>query len=194
MPWKDTLIPRQKFCSLRRTCAENDRPPRGAEHCQTRPLLGAQPKQLQPQRKQSHIVLLGMTKEMLTCIRRITKYLLILAIVLASLSVHSCRANWPEPLDAQLLSQERASINVMPLQSLHLRRHNRPTTEASSTLRLKVPGTLILKAWIEEGDAGVSRPRGRPKPALSAACCCSAPQCVQVTEVSGACLSVTFSF
>ena len=78
MPWKDTLIPRQKFCSLQRTCAENDRPLRGAEHFQTRPLPGAQPLQPQPQRRRSHIVPLGMTKEMLICIRRITKCLLIL--------------------------------------------------------------------------------------------------------------------
>ena len=94
MPWKDTLIPRQEFCSLRRTCAENDRPLRGAAHFQTRPHPGAQPLQLQPQRRRSHIALLGMTKEMLICIRRITKCLLILLLVLTSLCVTSCHASW----------------------------------------------------------------------------------------------------
>ena len=32
-------------------------------------------------------------------------YLLIFALVLASLSVQNCRANWPEPLDTQPISQ-----------------------------------------------------------------------------------------
>ena len=174
MPWKDALIPRQKFCSLRRICAEKDRPLRGADHFQLRPLKGAQ--QSQPQRRKSHTVLFGMTKEMLICIRRIIKCLLILAIMLASLSVCSCRENWPEPLDAQPLSQALESISVMSLQSLPLRQHNRPTTGAYPTLRLQVPSTLILKAWIEEGEAGMCRPRGSPQSAPQAECCCSGPQ------------------
>ena len=41
MPWKDTLAHRQKFCNLRRTCAGNDRPLKGADHFQPRPLVGA---------------------------------------------------------------------------------------------------------------------------------------------------------
>ena len=176
MPWKDMFIPRQKFCSLRRICAEKDRPLRGADHFQLRPLPGAQQLLQQPQRRRTHIVLFGMTKEMLICIRRIIKCLLILALVSASLRVQSCRASWPEPLDAQLLSQARVSINVMPLQSLHLRQHNRPTTEASRTLRLQVPSTWISKAWIKEGEVGKSHPRGSQSPALPDACCCSGPR------------------
>ena len=54
--------------------------------------------------------------------------------------------------------------------------HSRPMTEAYRALRLQVPSTLILKAWIEEGEAGPSHPRGRPKPALHDACCCSGPR------------------
>ena len=175
MPWKDTLIPRQKFCNLRRTCAEKDRPLRGADHFQLRPLPGAQPLQLQPQKRRSHIVLFGMTKEMLICIRRIIKCLLILALVIVNLSLQSCRANWPEPLDAQPLSQAHVSTSVMPSQSLPLRRHSRPTTEAYHIPRLQVPSTWILKAWIKEGDADMYRPRGSPRTALQDACCCSGP-------------------
>ena len=145
-------------------CAENDRPLRGANHFQLWPLTGAQ--QPTPQKRRSHTALLGMTKEMLICIRRIIKCLLILTLVFASLSVQSCRANWPEPLDTQPISQALVNISVMPLQSLHSRQHSRPTTEAYRTLRLQVPSTLISKAWIEEGEVGVSHPRGRPKPAL----------------------------
>ena len=147
---------------------------RGADQFQLRPLKGAL--KSQPHRRKFHTVLLGMTKEMLICIRRIIKCLLILALVLASLSVQSCRANWPEPLDTQPISQALVNISVMPLQSLHLRQHSRPTTEAYRTLRLQVPSTLILKAWIEEGEVGMSHPRGRPKPALHDACCCPGPR------------------
>ena len=186
MPWKDTLIPRQKFCNLRRICAEKDRPLRGADHFQLRPLMGAL--QSQPQRRRSHTVLLGMTKEMLTCIRRIIKCLLIFALVLASLSVQSCRANWPEPLDTQPISQALVNISVMPLQSLHLRQHSRPTTEAYRTLRLQVPSTLILKAWIEEREVGQRHRRGRPKTALQDASRYSGPR-----ARSGNCLSVNTS-
>ena len=167
MPWKDTLIPRQKFCSLRRTCAENDRPLRGAEHFQTRPLWGAQQLQPQPPKRRSHIVLLGMTKEMLICIRRITKCLLILLLVLTSLSVESCHASWPKLLAMRPLNRAAESISVMSLQSLQTGPLSRPTTEAYKALRLQVPmpGTWISKAWIEPRDVDRSHPQGRPYPA-----------------------------
>ena len=113
---------------------------------------------------------------MLICIRRIIKCLLIFALVLASLSVQSCRANWPEPLDTQPISQALVNISVMPLQSLHLRQHSRPTTEAYRTLRLQVPSTLILKTWIEEREVGQRHPRGRPKTALQDASRYSGPR------------------
>ena len=168
MPWKDTLVPRQKFCSLRRTCAENDRPLRGAAHFQTRPHPGAQPLQLQPQRRRSHIALLGMTKEMLICIRRITKCLLILLLVLTSLRVESCHASWPKLLAMRPLNRAAENISVMSLQSLQTGPLNRPTTEAYRALRPQVPmpGTWISKAWIELGDVDKSHPRGRPRSAL----------------------------
>ena len=190
MPWKDTLIPRQKFCSLRRICAEQDRPLRGAEHLQTRPLKGAQQRQL-PQRSRSRIVLFGMTKEILICIRRIIKCLLILALVLASLSVKRCHASWPEPLAMRPLNRAAASISVMSLQSLQLRPLNRPMTEAYRALRLQVqtPGTWISKAWIDSGDVDRSHPQGRPRPALQDVRCCSGPRTGSQSQ-GGQCLTL----
>ena len=191
MPWKDTLIPRQKFCSLRRTCAENDRPLRGAARFQNRPRPGAQPLQLQPQRRRSHTVLLGMTKEMLICIRRITKCLLILQLVLTSLSVESCHASWPKRLAMRPPNRAAESISVMSLQSLQTGLLNRPTTEAYRALRLQVlmPGTWISKAWIESGDVDRSHPRGRPRSALLDVRRCFGP-CAGSANQGGQCLTL----
>ena len=191
MPWKDTLIPRQEFCSLRRTCAENDRPLRGAAHFQTRPHPGAQPLQLQPQRRRSHIALLGMTKEMLICIRRITKCLLILLLVLTSLCVTSCHASWPKLLAMRPLNRAAESISVMSLQSLQTGPLSRPTTEAYRAPRLQVPlpCTWISKAWIESGDVDQHHPRGRPGSALHDVHCCPGP-CIGSTSQGGQCLTL----
>ena len=176
MPWKATLIPRQKFCSLRRTCAENDRPLRGADPFQLRPLPGAQQLPQQPQRRRTHIVLFGMTKEMLICIRRTVKCLLILALVFrkperAELPSKLARAfgrATPQPGTRQHQRDALAESALKAAQRAHDRglQHN----------RLQVPNTWISKAWSKEGEVGQSHPRGSQSPALPDAYCCSGPR------------------
>ena len=169
MPSKDTLTHRQKFCNLRRICAGNDRPLRGADQVQPRPLVGAQPSQ--PQRRRFRIVLFGMTKGMLICIRRIIKCLLIFMLLSISLSMQSrprCQENWRELSGIRPISQAPENISKMFLLSLPIRQLSKPTTEDYHALRSSPPGALTL-AWTKEREAGSSQFVGdRSRPHLRA--------------------------